>query len=184
MPLIDPALYERLESLPETQIGEILRGEVFASPRPAPRHANIIFHLGGILRGPYGLGRGGPGGWWILPEPEVHLGAEVVVPDLAGWRRENLPIFPDCAAIDVRPDWVCEVLSPSGAARDRVLKPATYAAHGLPYFWLIDPIARVLEARRLTPEGWLIDGSFAEDATVRARPFDAIGFSLADLWPD
>ena len=184
MTAIDPALYARLEALPDTQVGEILRGEVFASPRPAPVHANVLFHLGGILREPYGLGRNGPGGWRILPEPEVHLGADVFVPDLAGWRRDHLIDFPESAAIPVQPDWVCEVISPSGARRDRALKGKLYAGHAVPFFWLVDPAQRMLEVWSLTPEGWLIDGIFAEDETVRARPFDAIAIKLADLWPD
>lgn len=184
MTSVDPALYRRLEALPESQIGEILRGEIFASPRPAPKHANILFQLGGILRDPFALGRTGPAGWRILPEPEVHLGSDVVVPDLAGWRRDHLPEFPEAASIPVTPDWVCEVLSPKSADRDRVLKGQLYAAHGVPFFWLIDPAERLLEVLRLTPEGWLIDGIFAHDDADRARPFDAIDIPLADLWPD
>ena len=184
MATIDPVLFARLEALPETQVGEILRGEVFASPRPAPRHANVIFRLGGQLNAPFGLGSGGPGGWWLLPEPEMHLGSEVIVPDLAGWRRERLPDFPDTAAITLSPDWVCEVLSPKGARRDRVIKSAIYAEHGVTYLWFVDPIERTLDVLRLTKEGWLIDGSYGEDDIARAKPFDAIDLPLNTLWPD
>ncbi|NBC31940.1 MAG: Uma2 family endonuclease [Alphaproteobacteria bacterium] len=181
---IDPVLYEKLAALPETEIGEILRGELFTSPRPAPRHANVIVELCDKVVGPFRHGRGGPGGWWILTEPEVHLGGEVVVPDLAGWRRERMPAFPDSAAVHLAPDWVCEVLSPSGGRRDRVIKSGIYAEKGVPFLWFVDPIARSLEVLRLTDEGWLIDAAFGDTDTARAKPFDAIDIPLADLWPD
>ena len=184
MATVDPVLFARLEALPDTQVGEILRGEVFASPRPAPRHGRVIFGIGQRLLDPYDHGIGGPGGWWILPEPEVHLAREVVVPDIAGWRRERLPDFPDTAAIPLAPDWVCEVLSPKGARRDRVIKSAIYAEHGVANLWFVDPLQRSLEVLRLTDDGWLVDGFYAEDDIAHARPFDAIDLPLGILWPD
>ncbi|NBC31941.1 MAG: Uma2 family endonuclease [Alphaproteobacteria bacterium] len=180
----DPALYRKLEALPETQIGEILRGELFASPRPAPRHGRVIIELGRVLLDPFDHGHHGPGGWWIMTEPEVHLSAEVLVPDLAGWRRERMPAFPDSAAVPLAPDWVCEVISPSGGRRDRVIKSGIYAENRVPFLWFVDPIARSLEVLRLTDEGWLIDAAFGNDDLARAKPFDAIDLPLADLWPD
>lgn len=184
MATVDPALYRRLEALPETQIGEILRGDVVASPRPAPRHAKAIIALGNKIYDPYDQGQGGPGGWRIFSEPEVHLRSEVVVPDLAGWRRERMPDFPEAAAIDLPPDWVCEILSPNSKRRDRVIKRAIYAEHGVSFLWFIDPVERMLDVLELTEQGWLIDAIYAENDVARARPFDAIDLPLADLWPD
>lgn len=181
---VDPVLYRQLEALPETQVGEILAGEVVASPRPAPRHARVIYGLGDLLIGPYEHGRGGPGGWWILPEPELHLGADVAVPDVAGWRRVRMPHFPDTAAITLAPDWVCEVLSPNSGRKDRITKRATYARHKVSYLWYVDPIARSLDVLRLTDDGWLIEGIYADDDVARAKPFDGIDLPLSDLWPD
>ncbi len=179
---VDPALYAQLVALPETRVGEILAGEVWSSPRPATRHARVVFELCRSLGDPYGHGRHGPGGWWILPEPEIHLGAHVVVPDLAGWRRETLPTFPDVAAVTTVPDWACEILSPRGARRDRVLKQKIYADHGVGFLWLIDPIDRTLEVLRHTPDGWLINAVFTDDEIARPRPFDATDLTLRDLW--
>ncbi len=181
---IDPALYQELERLPETQVGEILDGAVVASPRPAPRHANVIAELGATLRDAFTHGRSGPGGWRILPEPELHLGANVMVPDLAGWRRARMPAFPDVAAVTMVPDWVCEVVSPQGARRDRVVKAGIYAANQVPFMWLIDPAMRTLDACRLTGEGWLLAATFADRDGVRAPPFDAVAWSLGELWSD
>ncbi|NBC31942.1 MAG: Uma2 family endonuclease [Alphaproteobacteria bacterium] len=181
---VDPILYRELEALPDTQIGEILHGELFASPRPAPRHARVIGALNQALMGPYDFGRNGPGGWWILTEPEIHLSSEVLVPDLAGWRRERMPAFPDSAAVTLAPDWVCEVVSPSGGRRDRVIKSGIYAENRVPFLWFVDPVARSLEVLRLTDEGWLIDAAFGDTDRARAKPFDAIDLPLADLWPD
>ncbi len=182
MPGVDPGLYRQLETLPETQVGEILGGEVFASPRPASPHVNVIFELGGLLRGPFRHGLGGPGGWWIFPEPEVHLGAEVLVPDLAGWRRERLPETPRVAAFTVAPDWVCEVLSPRSARRDQVIKRAIYGENKVSFLWFIDPVRHVLEVLTLTDEGWLVDAIFTDDDEARAKPFDAVALPLATLW--
>ena len=94
-------------------MAEIGDGVLHVQPRPAPRHALAGSALGAVLMGPFGMGRGGPGGWWILDEPELHFGDDVLVPDLAGWRRERMPELPDAAYFTLAPDWVCEVLSPS-----------------------------------------------------------------------
>ena len=150
-----------------------------ASPRPAPRHADAGSGLGGVLRNPFDRGRGGPGGWRILFEPELHLRADVLVPDLAGWRRERLPSLPSEAYFSLPPDWVCEVLSPSTASVDRVKKLAIYAREQVAHAWLVDPIARTLEVLRLEQGRWSIVSSFADFAVVRAEPFDAIELDLS-----
>ena len=135
--------------------------------------------------GAFQKGSGGPGGWWILIEPEVHLGDDVFVPDVVGWRRERLPVFPkDDAFATLAPDWVCEVLSPSTRTFDLTTKRAAYAAHGVEHLWLIDPEALTLEAFRLVAGAWTLTAALAGDAEARVAPFDAIAFSLADLWAE
>lgn len=135
------------------------------------------------LGGPFQFGQGGPGGWWILYEPELHLGADVMVPDLAGWRRERMPVVPDVAAFELAPDWVCEILSPSTASLDRMRKMPRYATAGVGHAWLIDPIARGLEVFRNLDGHWLSVAVFEGTQVVRAEPFDAVELDLGLLWP-
>jgi Uma2 family endonuclease len=136
------------------------------------------------LRGPFDRGRGGPGGWRILDEPELHLGADVLVPDIAGWRRERLPALPEEAYFSVVPDWICEVVSPSTEAIDRGKKLAIYAREGVRHVWMVDPMARVLEVLRLEGGRWSIVSTWSGLATIRAEPFDAIDLDLSLLWED
>lgn len=177
-----PATYDDLLKVPDQFVAEILDGELYTSPRPSPRHADASSGLGGALRGPFDRGRGGPGGWRILDEPEIHLAADVVVPDLAGWRRERLPSIPDEAFIAVAPDWICEVLSPSTVSIDRVKKLAIYARERVAHAWLIDPIARTVEILRLDTGGWLIVATISDLDVARAEPFEAIELELSLLW--
>lgn len=177
-----PATYEDLLKVPDHLVAEIVDGDLYASPRPAPRHAHATSRLGGSLDGPFDRGRGGPGGWRILDEPELHLGPDIVVPDLAGWRRERLPALPEEAYFSVAPDWVCEVVSPSTAALDRVKKMGVYARERVQHAWLIDPIAQTLEALRLENSRWVIVSSCAGAEVVRVPPFEAIDLDLAVLW--
>jgi Uma2 family endonuclease len=176
------ATYEDLLRVPDHLVAEILDGELHVSPRPAPRHASASSSLGGLLWGSFDRGRGGPGGWRILFEPEVHLGKDVVVPDLGAWRRERLPTLPDDAFFSVAPDWVCEVLSPSTASTDRVKKLSIYAREHIRHAWLVDPMARTLEVLRLEGGRWSIVGTFSDADVVRAEPFDAIDLELSLLW--
>ncbi|MGH9383354.1 MAG: Uma2 family endonuclease [Vicinamibacterales bacterium] len=176
------ATYDDLLQVPDHLVAEILDGDLHASPRPSPKHQDASSGLGGALRGPFDRGRGGPGGWRILDEPELHLGPHVIVPDLAGWRRERLPVLPDEAFVAVAPDWVCEVVSPSTAAMDRVKKLSIYAREGVAHVWLIDPLARTLEALRLESARWTIGSTWSGLAMVRAEPFDARDLDLSLLW--
>ncbi len=180
-----PARYADLCALPETVIGEILDGELVASPRPTCRHAGVLTSLIGTLWRPYQRGIGGPGGWWLLVEPEVHLDQQVLVPDVAGWRRETLATHPTGAAVDTVPDWVCEVVSPATVRYDRVTKRALYARYGAAFFWLIDPVARTLEVLRRDDrqdDGWAVAGSWSGDAEITAPPFVACPIPLGALW--
>ena len=162
---------------------KIINGTLHTHPRPAAPHALASTALGGDLLNPFQFGRGGPGGWWILFEPELHLGEEVLVPDLAGWRRERMPDYPDTAYFTLAPDWVCEVLSPSTRKLDLHEKRPLYALAGVGHLWLVDPTDRTLEAFELRQGEWVLIATAKDDEPVSIRPFDAITFSLADLWP-
>jgi Uma2 family endonuclease len=177
-----PATYADLLNVPEHLVAEILDGELYTSPRPAPRHAAASSGLGGVLHGPFDRGRGGPGGWRILDEPELHLGRDVLVPDLAGWRRERLPELPETAFFALAPDWVCEVVSPSTASMDRVKKLRIYAREGIRYTWFVDPLAQTLEVLRLESDRWSIVMTAGAQESVRAEPFEAIELDLSLLW--
>jgi len=177
-----PATYADIEALPEHLTGEIIDGELFVSPRPRSAHNVTQSIVCGILLTRFQLGDGGPGGWWIVSEQELHLGEQVLVPDLAGWRRERLPVMENVVGIQVVPDWVCEVLSPSTAVLDRTRKLATYAAQGVDHLWLVDPVLRTLEVFRRQERTWLLLGAFSNDDRVRAAPFDAIELDLSKWW--
>jgi Uma2 family endonuclease len=183
-PFDRPATYEDLVALPDIVVAEILDGELYSSPRPAFRHARASSSLGVRIGGPYDHGLGGPGGWWILDEPELHLERDVVVPDLAGWRRSRLPHAPETAFVSLPPDWICEVLSPSTATIDRAKKLRVYAREQVAHAWLIDPIARTLEVLRLENGRWTILATHVGAEVVRAEPFTAVNLDLASLWAD
>ena len=168
--------------MPDHLVAEIVDGDLYTSPRPAPRHADARSGLVGALRGPFDRGRGGPGGWRLLGEPEFHPGRDVLVPDIAGWRRERLPDLPEQAYFSVAPDWVCEVVSPSTAALDRVKKLAVYAREKVSHAWLADPIAQTIEVLRLENGRWTIVSTCAGADVVRAEPFEAIELDLTLLW--
>ena len=182
--VLKPTLYEQLLDLPEHVTGEILNGELYAMPRPSGRHGLAASSLNTDLAGPFGFGRGGPGGWWIIGEPEVHFvrDVEVAVPDLGGWRRERMPSVPDGHRFEVVPDWLCEILSPSTAKKDRIEKLPIYARFGVGHVWIVDPTAQTLEAFELCAGRWTLIATLKDDDNVTVPPFDAVGFSLADLW--
>jgi Uma2 family endonuclease len=177
------ASYEDILALPAHVVGEIVAGELHVSARPAPRHSMAASAIGEELGPPFKRGRGGPGGWFLLFEPELHLGADVVVPDLAGWRRERMPEVPvDLPYFVLSPDWVCEVLSPSTAAFDRGRKLGVYAREHVSHFWLVEPVSQTLEVLRLDGSTYRIVQVATGDAAVRVEPFDAIELDLRVLW--
>jgi Uma2 family endonuclease len=183
-PLDRPATYEDLERVPDICVAEIVDGELHATPRPAPRHAVAWTALSALISTPYHQGRGGPGGWWILGEPELHFGKDVLVPDVAGWRRSRMPALPEIAYFTLPPDWICEVLSPSTASLDRVKKLAIYAREGVAFAWLVDPVAQTLEVLRLEAGRWVLLSAHAGSEIVRAEPFVEIELTLESLWAD
>jgi len=179
-----PSLYEQLEALPEGLTGEILDGQLYTQPRPSGAHGFAALSLGSDLLKPFQRGRGGPDGWWFIVEPELHFihDAEVGVPDLAGWRRERMPVVPRGHRFTVVPDWVCEILSPSTESKDRKVKMPIYARFGVAYAWLVDPLAHTLEAYALEAGAWVEIGRFTGAAAVAVAPFAAVTINLEDLW--
>ncbi|PYR51992.1 MAG: hypothetical protein DMF95_07375 [Acidobacteria bacterium] len=182
VPARRPATYDDLLSVPDHLVAEILDGDLHASPRPSVAHTIATTSLSAFVVGPFDHGRGGPGGWWILGEPELHLGDDVVVPDLAGWRRARLAEMPRGAFLSVAPDWVCETVSPSIERIDRGQKLAIYARESVSSIWLVNPLSETLEAYRLEQGRWLLLNTHAGDVSARIEPFDAIELELWRLW--
>ena len=178
-----PATYADLEKVPPHLVAEIIHGVLETHPRPAARHGSAAYRLGTKLGYPFDLGEGGPGGWHFIIEPELHLGPHVLVPDIAGWRRERLHKLPETPYIELPPDWVCEILSPSTARLDQGPKRQIYARAGISHLWMLDPATRVLESFELTGGKWLLLGTAVGSEAVCFPPFDAVSFSLDLLFP-
>lgn len=184
-PIARPATYRDLAAAPPHMVAELIGGALHLQPRPRPRHALAALHLGAEIGAPFSRGTGGgPGGWVILVEPELHLGEDVLVPDLAGWRKERLTPFPEETGIAVPPDWACEILSPSTRRLDLTLKRDICAREGVAHLWFVDPDARTLEAFGLEGGRWVLLSALAGDAPVALAPFAAVSFPLGALWPD
>ena len=179
------ATYEDLAKVPDTMVAEIIDGELIATPRPASPHARAATVLAGDLGPPFDRPPGdpvAPGGWWLLFEPELHLGDDVVVPDYAGWRRARMPVLANVAAFTLAPDWLCEVVSPTTGAIDRGRTMRIYAREQVGHLWLIDPLARTLEVDRLEDDHWVGASTHGGTDTVRAEPFEAVELLLARWW--
>lgn len=181
-PAVRSATYDDLLAVPPELVAELIHGALYTHPRPRTRHARAASKLGGKLDGPFDSGIGGPGGWVLLDEPELHLGPDVIVPDLAGWRRERMPELPDEPFLTLPPDWACEVLSPSTADVDRVEKVPIYAREGVMHVWLVDPLMKTLEVFRLDGATYRVVGVWRGDACPRVEPFDAIELEMSALW--
>lgn len=183
------ATYKDYAAVPATKNAELINGMLHVFPKPAPAHVQVASDLGADLIGSFRRGRGGPGGWRIIAEPELHFGppdaVDILAPDLAGWQIERMPVLPRTAYFSLAPDWVCEVLSPSTEKTDRIDKMYIYAREGVKHVWLVHPIHQTLEAFSLTEEKlWLSIGRHAGDCRVRIPPFDAIELDLSLLWPE
>jgi len=181
-PLKKGATYDDLRKVPDHFVAEMFDGELYAMPRPALPHARAATVLGGKLGDLFDWGRSGPGGWVILYEPELHFGNDVLVPDIAGWRRERLPAVPAEPYLTLAPDWVCEVLSASTETLDRGKKLACYARAGVPHAWLLSPVGQTLEVLSLENGKWALLDRREGGGSVRARPFDEIELELRALW--
>lgn len=187
-PTLRPEVIAGYRSAPEDMVAEIINGELSLMSRPRPTHATVSSALGEELGPPFRRGRGGPGGWIFLDEPELHMGPlpDVLVPDLGGWHRDRMPagVFAPGAPVGIKvaPDWICEVLSASTEAIDRAEKMPIYAREGVGHAWLIDPELQTLEVFRLERGRWTVAAVFRGAASVRAEPFDAIEISLSTLW--
>lgn len=177
-----PATYQDVLDAPPNMVAEVVHGTLYTHPRPAMPHARASSGLGVQLGGPFDYGRGGPGGWWIVDEPELHLDEDIVVPDLAGWRRTRMPDFPDTAYCELAPDWACEVLSHSTRVLDRGAKQRIYAREKVQHLWFVDPDVHTLEAFELREGRWVLLKKLSGETTVSLLPFEAIRFNLGDLW--
>ena len=179
------ATYDELLAVPEHKVAEIIAGELVVSPRPASPHALAASAIGSVLFDRFNRPPGSgavPGGWWILYEPELHLGDDVIVPDLAGWRRARMPTFPDIAAFTIPPDWVCEVLSASTKRVDRGPKMTIYARERVGHLWFVAPLARVLEVHRLETQTFTRIARHTGSGEIIAEPFETITLELARWW--
>jgi len=183
-PALRRATYEDLLKVPDILVAEIIDGELFTSPRPASPHARAA----SVIRAdvdPFDRrpgSPGGPGGWWILFEPELHLGSDILVPDLAGWQRERMPMLQNVPFFTQAPDWVCEVVSPSTGRLDRVRKMPAYAREQVGHLWLVDPLQRTLEVYQLEGQRWVLLGTHGDTDSVHAEPFAAIEIELNRWW--
>lgn len=178
------ATYQDVLNAPPHMVAEVLAGELYLHPRPAGPHTEAASVLGMDLGSAFHRGRGGPGGWIILNEPELHLERDIIVPDLAGWKRSRLPTVPRDPYIELAPDWVCEVLSPRTTLVDRRRKLPIYLREKVTHVWLVDPIARYVEVFRREGDSYRHAGTFGDRDTVRIEPFDAIELELDALWPN
>jgi Uma2 family endonuclease len=176
------ATYKDLVEAAPDKIAELLCGDLYLSPRPSPRHANAASALASDLHDAFQRGRSGPGGWWILFEPELHLLADVLVPDIAGWKRGSMPELPENPWFDVTPDWVCEVISPSTSRIDRETKLPIYARARVPHVWIVDPSLRTLEVLQRDGEGYLLASAHFGETAVSVPPFDDVAVELGPLW--
>jgi Uma2 family endonuclease len=176
------ATYEDVLNAPEHKVAEIIDGVLYLSPRPAFPHAGATTMLVSDLAGPFDRGRGGPGGWRIFVEPELHFGEDVLVPDIAGWRISRMPEQPTGVGTKLAPDWLCETLSPSTARLDRTKKLGIYAREGVPHVWFVEPKRQTLEVFVLRGANLVTQATYRGRERVRVEPFEVVEIELAVLW--
>ena len=176
--------YADLLALPEGERGEVIDGELVVQPSPSPAHQSTVGEIYAELRGPFQRGRGGPGGWWLIPDVDIELGPhDICRPDISGWRRERVARFPTERPVRERPDWLCEGLSPRTAAIDQGTKRALYQRAGVPWYWLVDPLNRTLTVLRLSGEGYVMDRVVGDSGSAELRPFDSVPIDLQMIFP-
>lgn len=181
------ATWDDVAGLPEGTRSEIIAGEIVTAPRPSTRHGHVHGGLVHLIGGPFGYDEE-PGGWWILLEVDIELDRhELVEPDLAGWRRQRVPVFPVEKPVRIVPDWICEILSPGNRAHDLVTKANLYLRHGVAFYWIIDPEEQTLEARALqgapSEARWLVLGTWTAGDRARIAPFETIELDVGRLFP-
>jgi Uma2 family endonuclease len=177
------ATYEDVKAAPDTMVAELIDGQLFLHPRPAKPHTVTASNLGAQLNMAFDLGRTGPGGWWILDEPELHVLGQILVPDLAGWLRAEVPELElEQPFFQEVPSWVAEVLSPGNESHDRVKKLRIYASAGVRHAWLIHPEQRSLEVFAQKDGAWSLIEAHEDDAVLRSPPFEALELELSTLW--
>lgn len=176
------ATYEDLLKVPDHLVAEIVDGELFTSPRPASPHAFATGNLYADLMQKFQRGVDGPGGWWFLIEPELHLGRDIFVPDIAGWRRQRMPFIPNIVGFKIAPDWICETVSPTTAKLDRYRKLPRYAKYEIGHAWIVDPLSSGVEVYRREDEHWALISSHDGSTPIRAEPFHESPINLGDIW--
>ena len=173
-----------LDALPPGIVGEIINGVLYTMTKPLARHQRTMTGIGSSVGEPFDMGRGGPGGWWIVTGPGIELpNTPEISPDVAGWRRERMPELPGDEPIRLVPDWICEILSKTTRHHDQLIKMPYYAEVGVPYSWIVDLEARVLTAQRLESRHWVTIGTYSDQTEARIAPFDAVPLNVADWWP-
>lgn len=176
------ATFDDVLAAPPDRMANLIEGDLYLHPRPRFGHARAVLRLGAAIDQSFGADEG-PDGWWIFYEPQLRLGRSAPSPDIAGWRRTSLPdVEADTAWVEIRPDWICEVISPATEAFDRTEKRDLYRRMAVPHLWLLDPISRVLEVFHHSGETWTLVGSHSGDARCRVEPFEALEIDLARLW--
>lgn len=175
------ATYDDLVNVPDNMVGEILSGSLVTHPRPSPKHSLAASAIGALLFTNFQSSEN-TDGWWILDEPECHLAADVVVPDIAGWRKATMPVLPETAWFDIPPDWVCEILSPATAKYDRGVKREIYAREKISYYWIVDPVERLIEVFAWQNGRWILEMAVTDEQTVHLPPFEQLPFDLSILW--
>ena len=183
-PLRRPATFEDLLARDDPDRLEIIGGEIVEKAAPSPTHSLAEIKLG-VAVDPFNRrpGSRGPGGWWIFTEIHVgHPGEEIYCHDAAGWRRDRVPERPTAWPVRIRPDWVCEIVSPKHERNDLVVKPRVLHGAEVPHYWILDPEERILLVHRWSPDGYTVVQRAAAGETIRAEPFDAIELQLGLLW--
>ena len=172
---------------PEDARLELIDGEFFEKAAPTMDHARAQISIGAFIWGSFDRkpgGPSGPGGWWIGSEVDIALDGRGYRPDLAGWRRERMPVLRKERPVTVRPDWICEIVSESNRTTDTVKKLRRYHQSGVPHYWILDQLERTLTVHRNGPDGYLIALRAEAHERVRAEPFDAIELQVSVLLGD
>ncbi len=181
--LSHPPTLADIDALPPHMKGEIIDGVFYAMTRPRGFHQSVAGLVHADLLGPFQRERGGPGGWWILPEPGIEMvNSPEVSPDIAGWKRERLVTMPKKETIRVVPDCVCEVLSSSTRRYDLGTKRPFYAKVGVTWLWVVDPDALLVTASRLENGRWSELGVWSDEREARIPPFDDVAIDVSEWW--